>query len=54
MHLTHEKQWIYGALALTVLFFVILLALPILSIKGGIGVVPPRPMHAAAGEHGGH
>ena len=25
MHLSHEKKWIYGALLLTVVFFIVLL-----------------------------
>src|SRR5882757_6941945 len=37
MHLNHEKKWIYGALLLTVLFFIVLLVLPNLTIAGGIG-----------------
>jgi caa(3)-type oxidase subunit IV len=37
MHLSHEKKWIYGALLLTLVFFVALLFLPILSVRGGIG-----------------
>jgi len=37
MHLSHEKKWIYGALLLTVVFFVALLFLPVLTMKGGIG-----------------
>ena len=28
MHLSHEKQWIYGALMLTVVFFVVLMFVP--------------------------
>ena len=31
MHLTHEKQAIYGALLLTVVFFIVLLSIPVLS-----------------------
>src|SRR5438128_8724089 len=31
MHLSHEKQAIYGALLLTVLFFIVLMFLPVLS-----------------------
>lgn len=37
MHLSHEKKWIYGALLLTLVFFVALLFLPILTVRGGIG-----------------
>jgi len=37
MHLSHEKQWIYGALLLTVVFFAVLLLLPVLTALDGIG-----------------
>src|SRR6185369_9815248 len=37
MHLSHEKKWIYGALLLTVVFFFVLLFLPLLTVSGGIG-----------------
>src|SRR5262249_44875109 len=52
MHLSHERPWIYGALVLTVLFFVVLLALPVLTIKDTIGT----PIHhaPAAAAHTGH
>jgi len=36
MHLSHEKKWIYGALLLTVVFFVVLLFLPLLTMSDGI------------------
>jgi cytochrome c oxidase subunit 4 len=29
MHLSHERQWIYGTLILTALFFVVLMLVPI-------------------------
>src|SRR5262252_7270477 len=44
MHLSHEKKWIYGALLLTVVFFVVLLFLPLLTVSDTIGT----PTHAAA------
>jgi cytochrome c oxidase subunit IV len=52
MHLSHEKQWIYGALILTVIGFLLVMALPILTISDGIGT----PIHVAApaAEHAGH
>ena len=50
MHLTHEKQWIYGALLLTVLFFIVLMFVPIATISDGIGT----PMTSGAGEPAGH
>jgi cytochrome c oxidase subunit 4 len=37
MHLSHEKQWIYGALLLTVVFFIVLLFLPTLTVADGLG-----------------
>jgi caa(3)-type oxidase subunit IV len=53
MHLSHEKRWIYGALVLTVAFFIVLMFVPLATIADGIGT----PMHqaaGAAGEHAGH
>src|SRR5215813_4527387 len=41
MHLSHERQWIYGALILTVIGFFVLLALPVLTINDTIGT----PIH---------
>ena len=37
MHLSDEKRWIYGALALTALFFIVLMILPNLSVADTIG-----------------
>jgi cytochrome c oxidase subunit 4 len=37
MHLSHEKRWIYGALLLTVAFFVILMLVPLLTVSDTIG-----------------
>jgi cytochrome c oxidase subunit 4 len=53
MHLSHEKKWVYGALLLTVVFFFVLLFLPLLTTAGGIGkpIGQPAP-HAEA--HEGH
>ena len=48
MHLSHEKKWIYGALLLTVLFFVVLLFLPLLTVSDGIG----KPIGQPAAAHG--
>jgi caa(3)-type oxidase subunit IV len=31
MHLSHEKRWVYGTLVLTVVFFVALLLLPVIT-----------------------
>src|SRR5215471_19062496 len=41
MHLSHEKRWIYGALLLTVVFFVVLLFVPLLTVSDTIGT----PIH---------
>src|SRR6187401_863641 len=37
MHLNHERQWIYGALLLTVLFFIVLMFIPLFTVQDGIG-----------------
>ena len=37
MHLSHEKQWIYGALLLTVLFFIVLMFVPLFTVMDGTG-----------------
>ena len=51
MHLSHEKQWIYGALLLTVVFFIVLMFVPLFTVMDttgtpgqavGIAVVEPR------------
>ena len=38
MHLISEKKLIYAVLALTVAFFIVLLALPVLTVHNGLGV----------------
>jgi caa(3)-type oxidase subunit IV len=50
MHLSHEKKWIYGALLLTVAFFIVLMSVPFFTISDTIGT----PIHVAspAAEHG--
>jgi cytochrome c oxidase subunit 4 len=48
MHLSHEKKWIYGALVLTVVFFIVLMMLPGLTIADSIGTTSP---YTAAAEH---
>jgi caa(3)-type oxidase subunit IV len=53
MHLSHERKWIYGALLLTVVGFVILMLVPMFTVMDSIGT----PIHAAAthaAEHAGH
>ena len=50
MHLSHEKKWIYGALLLTVAFWIVLMAVPYLTVSDTIGT----PIHVASplAEHG--
>jgi caa(3)-type oxidase subunit IV len=52
MHLSQERRWIYGALLLTVVFFVVLIFVPLLTIMDGIGSAS-EPARAAV-EHAGH
>jgi cytochrome c oxidase subunit 4 len=55
MHLNHEKQWIYGSLILTVLFFLVLMFVPIFTTMdtfgthtGAVGGVTAPPAAGAA------
>jgi len=49
MHLSNEKKWIYGALILTLIGFVILMCVPGFTVMDSIGT----PIHVpAAGAHG--
>lgn len=48
MHLSHEKKWIYASLILTAFFFLVLMAVPMLTVSDGIGT----PVHRAAAPHG--
>ncbi len=52
MHLSHERKWIYGALILTVIGFILVIALPMFTMLDHIGT----PIHVAApaAEHGRH
>jgi cytochrome c oxidase subunit 4 len=50
MHLSDEKKWIYGALLLTVAFFIVLMTLPIFTIRDTIGT----PIHPPAAEQPRH
>jgi caa(3)-type oxidase subunit IV len=52
MHLSHERKWIYGALILTVIGFLLVMALPILTMMDHIGT--PIQVAAPSAEHGGH
>ena len=47
MHLSHEKKWIYGALVLTVIGFVILMTVPFFTVHDSIGT----PIEVPAAEH---
>ena len=42
MHLNHERKWIYGALLLTVAFFLVLMVLPVFTTMDTIGT-PKTP-----------
>src|SRR5205823_5516631 len=53
MHLSNEKRWIYGALILTVVFFVVLMSVPLFTIMDTIGT-PIEGKPAANMEHAGH
>ena len=46
MHLSHERQAIYGALLLTLVFFVVLLFVPLATMSDHIGT-PTAPQPAA-------
>jgi cytochrome c oxidase subunit 4 len=52
MHLSYERKWIYGALILTGLGFLILMSVPSFTMMDHIGT----PIHVAApaSEHAGH
>ena len=52
MHLSYERKWIYGALILTGLGFIILMTVPSLTLGDGIGT--PIHVEAPAAEHPGH
>ena len=49
MHLSAEKRWIYGALILTLVGFIVLMSVPGLTVMDSIGTpirVPPAAEHA--------
>ena len=50
MHLSHEKQWIYGVLLLTLVFLIVLMSVSVFTVMDSTGTA----IHAAAAEHGGH
>jgi cytochrome c oxidase subunit 4 len=41
MHLSHERRWIYGSLILTVLFFVVLLFIPLFTSLDSLSIGSP-------------
>ena len=49
MHLSHEKKWVYGCLLLTVVFFIALLSIPLLTVMDTIGT--PTAASRTATEH---
>jgi cytochrome c oxidase subunit 4 len=53
MHLNHEKKWIYGSLMVTVVFFIVLLFVPFLTVWDTFGThisVPGAPAHGESGQ----
>jgi caa(3)-type oxidase subunit IV len=52
MHLSNERRWIYGALLLTVIFFVVLMSVPLFTMLDTIGTPIKPPVGAM--EHAGH
>jgi cytochrome c oxidase subunit IV len=52
MHLNNEKKWIYGSLILTVVFFVVLLFVPLLTVSDTFGthINAPGPAHVESGQ----
>lgn len=53
MHLSHEKKWIYGALLLTVVGFIILMTVPLFTVMDNIGT-PGQAVGVAAAQHAEH
>ena len=51
MHLSHEKKWIYGALLLTVVFFTVLMFLPLWTVSDTIGTPTHAPAAATEAAH---
>jgi cytochrome c oxidase subunit 4 len=41
MHLNHEKLWVYGTLVVTVIFFLVLLLVPVLTSLDALGTGSP-------------
>jgi caa(3)-type oxidase subunit IV len=53
MHLSNEKRWVYGALLLTIVFFVVLMSVPLFTTLDTIGT-PINAPQGGAMEHAGH
>jgi cytochrome c oxidase subunit 4 len=53
MHLSHERKWIYGALLLTVVFFIVLMSVPLFTQMDNIGTPTgaSNPSHAEPPRH---
>jgi|SRR5215831_2416038 len=51
MHLSHEKKWIYGALLLTLAFWLVLMAVPFFTVSDTIGTPIAQPSAAEHAEH---
>lgn len=53
MHLSHERRWIYGALVLTVMFFIVLMSVPLFTQMDNIGtpIGASNPSHAEPPRH---
>jgi caa(3)-type oxidase subunit IV len=54
MHLSNEKKWIYGSLILTAFFFAVLKAVPMFTVKDGIGTPIHHEAPAGSAGHEGH
>ena len=54
MHLSHEKKWIYGALLLTLVGFIILVFVPLFTMFDGIGTMSDTARAAEQAAHTGH
>src|SRR5262245_52921208 len=52
MHLSNEKRWIYGALILTVLGFIVLMTVPIFTTRDTFGI--HKPAIGGGEQAGGH
>ena len=53
MHLSNERKWIYGALLLTVAFFIVLMSVPLFTQMDNIGtpIGSANPSHAEPPRH---